>query len=131
MAPSPQHGTRARASSAAARKASRSATEASGRERRLISESGSRSLMVDMDGGLEVWEGVPSSRSFLASGTRPAAPGGPPLFRAVLDFHATDGYTELALTEAHASVAGYSASGDCREARLHLAGSINAVYLKH
>src|SRR6516165_9952985 len=56
--------------------------------------------MVGMDGGLVVWEGMPPFNGpFIAWRTRPAAPGGPPLFRAVLDFHATDGYTELALTE--------------------------------
>src|SRR5262249_17287047 len=49
MAPSPQHGTRARASSAAARKAARSAGD-NGPARREISASGSRSLIVDIDG---------------------------------------------------------------------------------
>src|SRR5215469_8102152 len=97
MAPSPQHGTRVRASSAAARKAARSGGD-NGPARREISASGSRSLIVDIDS--PAWNKLAVFKvSFLASGTRPAAPGGPPLFRAVLDFHATDGYTELALTE--------------------------------
>src|SRR5215831_19907161 len=49
MAPSPQHGTRVRASSAAARKAARSAGD-NGPARREISASGSRSLIMDIDG---------------------------------------------------------------------------------
>src|SRR5215471_19567499 len=49
MAPSPQHGTRVRASSAAARKAARAGGD-SGPARREISASESRSLVMDMDG---------------------------------------------------------------------------------
>src|SRR5262245_21527206 len=94
MLPSPQHGRSARASWAAARKASRSAP-ASGRERRAISASGSASSIRvwGMDGEAPVWESVPSNLLFLLRG-KPWSADAPTglLFRPDLDFHATHGY---------------------------------------
>src|SRR6516225_8068984 len=89
MAPSPQHGTRVRASSAAARKAARSAGD-NGPARREISASGARSLIVDIDG--PAWNKLAVFTQCDSSETRPAARRAV-LCTADLDSHATDRYT--------------------------------------
>src|SRR6516225_2278891 len=86
MAPSPQQGTRVRASSAAARKAARSGGD-NGPARREISASGSRSLIVDIDG--PAWNKL---TVFTQCHRLGPLPGGPFLCKADLDSHATDGY---------------------------------------
>src|SRR6516165_1021511 len=91
MAPSPQHGTRVRASIAAARKAARSGGD-NGPARREISASGSRSLTVDIDGS--AWNKLAVLTQCDRQRLGPL-PGGPFLCRADLDSHATDGYGRL------------------------------------
>src|SRR5215471_12895936 len=91
MAPSPQHGTRVRASSAAARNAARAGGD-SGPARREISASESRSSVMDMDG--LAWDKLAVTKvSFRFRRLGPLPPGGPFLSRVDLDFHATDAYS--------------------------------------
>jgi len=75
-----------RASSAAARKAARSGGD-NGPARREISASGSRSLIVDIDG--PAWNKL---TVFTQCHRLGPLPGGPFLCKADLDSHATDGY---------------------------------------
>src|SRR5262249_37049681 len=89
-APSPQQGTRLRASSAARRKAARSRGD-SGPARREISCSTSSEMVMDM--GRPRWDKLAVSRSLFFCFRENSArrTWGPFLYRPDLDFHATDG----------------------------------------
>src|SRR5215831_18461370 len=92
MAPSPQHGTRVRASSAARRKAARSCGD-SGPARREISCSTSSERVVDIDG--LAWDKSAVFSLFCCQMTfGPLHPGGPLLSRPDLEFLATVDYAK-------------------------------------